>query len=675
MAKLSVPESPKTYTTTYGDLMGLDVFDPKVEVSANHATEMVNMIPDSMGLFPVKRKGWRIVHTFGSAIQCAYYDIYNDTTYIGTANGVGIESGGTWTGVGTGWNVKHIIPFNGKIYFVSPSEGIFTLEGGSKTSITPKAPLTKYNLDPNALGGETYYSVNMLTQQQQYQYIGDGTSDTFYFHATSGFISKLVKVEYFYDQSHWETVATNKYDVVHEKDNSDNLVYYNVRNASNTSTSSITNDVAVKFKSGSIPGDYRNLAGNNVRITVEELDTGVHSTSGGVSTYYGYYNRARKKLFDSTIYAMYGSVETDRLFFVTERNKIHYCESNDITYFPDDNYIVAGNYAPIVGLHRKDDYLVAVTGDSDSHVIYLIKSSTAVVSEQDVGGDGKLENSSYEEQFFSVHPAASVKGAVATKSFATLIDDPLYLGSQGVYSIASTWDNSRTMIQDKSTYINPKLLNESNLKYAVACIWKHFYCIFINTHMYLLDSNNEYRDGAGNRCYEGYYCTNIPATGVVMPAGNELYFAYNDSDNSQYHWCKFNHDIGTNDAYYDNATYNGSLVRQSGGTVVKCSWASKLDDDGMPQYFKNLSKKGCVVTVLGYTKSSVNVYFSKDGSEDWIQTAKMADVPTNTTGIDVYTLKKVKKYKRLRIRVTNDEPEAFGLNKITKTWTLGNYAK
>ena len=43
--------------------------------------------------------------------------------------------------------------------------------------------------------------------------------------------------------------------------------------------------------------------------------------------------------------------------------------------------------------------------------------------------------------------------------------------------------------------------------------------------------------------------------------------------------------------------------------------------------------------------------------------------------IDVYTLKKVKKYKRLQFLIENDSPEPFGLIKIIKTWTMGNYAK
>ena len=186
--------------------------------------------------------------------------------------------------------------------------------------------------------------------------------------------------------------------------------------------------------------------------------------------------------------------------------------------------------------------------------------------------------------------------------------------------------------------------------------------------MYLFDSKNVTRDTAGNKCYEAYYLENIPVTNCVLPAGDELYFA-----NGKY-WCKFNADIDGHDAYYDDGTYDDSLHIVSGDQIVWCRWIGKLDDDNYPQYFKNLSKKGVVVTVLAQDESTVNIYLSKDGDE-YIQTAKMADMETDDITIDIYPLKKIKKYKRLRFMVENDEPEPFGLVKIVKTWTLGNYAK
>ena len=37
--------------------------------------------------------------------------------------------------------------------------------------------------------------------------------------------------------------------------------------------------------------------------------------------------------------------------------------------------------------------------------------------------------------------------------------------------------------------------------------------------------------------------------------------------------------------------------------------------------------------------------------------------------------KKIKKYKRLQFVIENNEPEAFGIVSVIKSYTIGNYAK
>lgn len=767
MGNLKVPESPTTYTTHYEDLKGIDCYTPNTEISNNHAADMVNMYPE--GGIPIKRRGWRKIQEFDSKIITAYYDVYNDVSYVATENGIAVR-GGTFdrtvsrtvpydditidtnitfkllnlvptaeydepykailsimasvrygssslrfhyfygdelryfsfdannnvyisasdfctlvgiTDMSTVYNlkfdakyiqttalieipsspVKHIVPFSGKIYFIA-NDGIFTLEEWTVTPIAWKVPLTKFALEANGTSGQAYYPVNAMIQEQSYQFRSDGNGK-FYPHGTGfntankvNYIFKVKKVEVF-DGVEWNVSPASHYSIVTEN------TTHTILDADGDQTT-IQSDYYVTFANGHIPA--ASTVTDNVRITCEELDVEVKETVGGVNIYWGQYNRLKRKLLDAEILSIYGSVDTDRIFLVVDANKLYYSDSGDISYFPDDNYIVAGNYAPIVGLHKKDDYLVAVTGESDSHAIYLIKSSTAVVTEQVIQGDGSTDNASHEEQFFSVHPAASGKGAIAPRSFATLADDPLYLGTQGIYSISSNYYTSQTMIVNRSTFINPKLLVEPNLENAISCIWKHFYCVFINGHVYMLDADNMTRDTAGNKCYEGYFLDNVPATNVVLPTRDTLYFA-----NGKY-LCKFNTDIEGHQAYYDDGTYDDSLELVFGEQIVGCMWEGKLDDDGYPQYFKNLSKKGVVVTVLAQDESSVNIYLSKNGDE-YIQTAKMADMETDGITIDIYPLKKIKKYKRLKFRIENDEPEPFGLVKIVKTWSLGNYAK
>ena len=93
MANLKVPDSPTTYTTHYENLLGIDCFTPNTEISNSHAAEMVNMLPDGAGLMPVKRKGWRKLQEFNTNITTAYYDVYNDDTYVATEDEIAIKGG------------------------------------------------------------------------------------------------------------------------------------------------------------------------------------------------------------------------------------------------------------------------------------------------------------------------------------------------------------------------------------------------------------------------------------------------------------------------------------------------------------------------------------------------------------------------------------------------------
>jgi hypothetical protein len=133
-------------------------------------------------------------------------------------------------------------------------------------------------------------------------------------------------------------------------------------------------------------------------------------------------------------------------------------------FFPDDNYLVAGNSSPIVGLSRLNNYLVAVTGDSSNHAVFMIRSATAVVTESVTGENGEATAISKEQQYFSVRPATSGRGALAGKTFATLIDEPLFLGTTGVYAVTTNSVTTETVIANRSSYINPRLMKEDNLE-------------------------------------------------------------------------------------------------------------------------------------------------------------------------------------------------------------------
>ena len=90
-----------------------------------------------------------------------------------------------------------------------------------------------------------------------------------------------------------------------------------------------------------------------------------------------------------------------------------------------------------------------------------------------------------------------------------------------------------------------------------------------------------------------------------------------------------------------------------------------LDNDGLTQYFKNLQKKGNLITVqpmdvtLGNT--SVEVYVKADDNEP-LYIGSFAGFETKVPQ-EIYLRKKIKKYKRLQIIVENNMlNESFGVS-------------
>ena len=651
---ITVPNEPATRFTAYADLKGVDWSVPVTEVRRDHASDILNMIPRDGESALVKRKGWRVDHTFTGAVIAAYHDAYSNTDYLCTETKAYKKHGNTYTELGT-YSFKHIIPFNGDVYFLGTS-GIYRLNGNTLISVDYTVPHTKYGLAPDGSGGTAYEGVNAFTTRRQITFVGDSTSVDFVPHITGDFATVIEKVEVMNDSTgSWEE-QTSGYTLA-------NGTTYSALDESGTARS-VTTHTKVTFSSAK--PSSRNQ--DNVRLTIRELDTTIYEGT----TIYGDYCRLGKSILASDIVIQYGSVNIDRVFAVVEGNKIYYSDVSDIGSFPDDNYLVAGSSSPIVGLHRKSNYLVAVTGDSSDHAVFMIKSSTAVITENVTDESGDSKATSKEQQFFSVRPATSGRGAVASKSFDTLVDEPLFLGSTGIYAITTNSLTTETVVTNRSTFINSRLCSEPNLQNAVGVVWKEYYIICINSHCYILDSKTVTRDRARNNVYECFYWDNVPAT-IFLAYGEELWFGTSDGK-----WCRFNTDVDDDVAYCDNGTWtdNGETLEytENTGTPVKAYWTTLHDDCGMPQFYKTLTKKGAVCNLVPATESSVDIYYMKDGG---IKTlfAKTPSQATSDADIDVFTLKKVKKFKRLGFVFENDKMQPFGLIKFVAGWTQGNYAK
>jgi hypothetical protein len=272
-------------------------------------------------------------------------------------------------------------------------------------------------------------------------------------------------------------------------------------------------------------------------------------------------------------------------------------------------------------------------------------------------------------------------GSVAPGSFASLLDDPLFLSREGIYAITSTTITSERLAQQRSYYVNAQLTHEPNLSDAEAVIWNGMYLLALpNGHVYVMDGRQQksYRSASlGDFVYECYYWENVPARTwmcVRDSVEEELYFGTADG-----RICKVNSDIESMDKYADD------------GQAIDAVWATKYDDDGTPALLKTMIKRGCCVTIKPYARSSGTVYFKSDrsGGEARQVTAKPMDIldftdidferftfNTDDSPQEIFLNRKVKNYKRLQLIVRNSEVnEGFGIFQITKHYVIGNYAK
>lgn len=373
----------------------------------------------------------------------------------------------------------------------------------------------------------------------------------------------------------------------------------------------------------------------------------------------GYANRINK----CTISDLYGLGGSNRVFLSGNPDYKAYDWFSDIfrpNYFPDLNYSIVGTSdTKIMGYQRLGKYQIILKEDNQ-------QDSTVFQRWGMLNDDGSVT--------FSVEQGIAGVGAVSKYCFGMLADEPLFLSRQGVQAITSNNILAERTIRNRSFFVDSYLTKESNLQDAVACEWNGYYVLCVNNVAYVLDSKNKsYKERssvANDYNYECYYWTNIPAI-CLLSVNGELYFGTADGQ-----ICKFNTDK-EHDRYNDN------------GNAIVASWATKNDDDDAPHLYKNMTKKGCLVTLKPYRRSSGTIYVMKDGNPRQYLRKGLMDIldwddvdferftfNTNENPQDIFFKKKVKKYKRLQIIVENDGlNEGFGILQIVKTFTVGNYAK
>ena len=374
------------------------------------------------------------------------------------------------------------------------------------------------------------------------------------------------------------------------------------------------------------------------------------------------------RLNGCTLPALFGLNGGNRLCLSGNPALPHYdftCALDDPTYWPDTLYATVGSARTAIrGYLRSGSSLAIVKEDDGQEPTVYLRSAA-------LDGAGEIR--------FTLEPALAGSGAVAPGSFATLLDDPLFLSATGVRGLSVPDRAGSRVTQNRSYFVDPLLRREPDLPQAEGAVWNGLYLLaFPNGHCYVLDGRQPktYRSAAlGDYVYECWYWENVPARCFLRePEGERLYFGTAAGE-----LCRFASDDATVNRFADD------------GAPIRAVWATRYDDDGTPGRLKTLLKNGCCVTLKPFTRSGGAVAFRSDRSGGLEQPAargtvdifSFADVDferftfcSDDSPREIFFRKKVKNYKRLQILVRNDElHEGFGVYQITKNFVVGNYAK
>jgi len=174
-----------------------------------------------------------------------------------------------------------------------------------------------------------------------------------------------------------------------------------------------------------------------------------------------------------------------------------YMDTNSYTDFGDDQAIIMG-YSLYGG------YLITHTQKIGENPTVFLRSASL----DSVG-----------ESIFPVKTGIVGVGALNGSTNASLRGDPMWLSEYGITAIVSNEITNVQSVQDRGFYINQKLLQEPNLKDAIAFVYQNKYYIIVNDHVYVADSrmrSSERLSFSESFQYDWYYWEGISATDYTI---------------------------------------------------------------------------------------------------------------------------------------------------------------
>jgi hypothetical protein len=384
----------------------------------------------------------------------------------------------------------------------------------------------------------------------------------------------------------------------------------------------------------------------------------------------GYVDRINK----CTVGAMFGiNGAHDRIFIsgnpgggedeegnhFTYKNCDWWCEQYDPTYWPDLNYSKLGSdTSAIMGYSIINNYLAA-------HKDYRELTQSVIVREGDLVED---------KPTFKIINSLQGAGAISKYCFSYLATEPVFLTKLGVYAVTAQDVTGEKYAQDRSYYLEGKLLKEPKLEDAFAYSWKDYYIVAVNNHLYILDGlqpmHTDKSRPYATRQYAGFYFTNIPAS-CFFEMNEELYFGSLSGKIYKFH---------SDDKAL--ASYNDD------GEPITAVWETA--DISEKLFYKKKTYRYLALRCMPEVTSSVKVYAQKQGIWDLLkdeqaklkyftysqlQYSKLSYSTDKTQKISATKIR-LKKLDHVRFKFINDRlNEPLGINDFAVEYTQAGNVK
>jgi len=508
--QFKIPKSPNREVLKISDFLGADFTNSPAAVDLSKSPNTKNLIRDVPGKVR-KCLGYHTIKTYTGKINGFHKFTKNgDILYhVGTklykVDTVVYE--GMADTRSRSWEMKE------KLYIIDGLK-FLTYDGTTVTTVESNAYIPTLTIAKNPSGGGTDYEALNLLQPGFIETFLGVVSVTAYHLTFGGLDATAVKVELMIAGGTWVTkTLTTDYTV----DRTNGIITFTTA-----------------------PGVSPITGEDNVRITAYR-------------TVSGYADRINK-CTTGILYGVNGAA--DRLFLTGNPdypNQDWYSAQYDFTYIQDTSYSRLGSdSSQIMGYSIVNNYIAAHKDENERTQTVIMRSGTIA----DTG-----------EAAFPIINSLQGPGAIGKFTFQYVSTEPLFLTPLGVYAITPSDVTGEKYSQNRSRFLDGKLLKETDLSDSFAYTRNDMYWLCLNDVAYILDGLQPVRTDKSvpysTRQYVGFYRTNLPAY-IMWENDGEFYFGtktgkicqfYNDVDDP----LSYNDDEQPIEAIWETPDFSGEL--------------------------------------------------------------------------------------------------------------------